>query len=178
MRVEPRATSPLRCAFCHGPAERAAPCPGCGTLLHPGCRAEVRGCPTLGCGAPPPRADAEDRRTLRGLRAAAALGAAAVAFAWCAGELTRGDVPAWTFAAQLGRACRVAAWASGGLAALAVVTLPAVADANREVVAYLQAPIGYLRERRWRGAALFALLALFLAVLVSCGITAGMTHQL
>ncbi|MBX3466048.1 MAG: hypothetical protein KF878_03990 [Planctomycetes bacterium] len=176
VRLDARRTSPLRCAYCHGPAEGAAPCPGCGTLLHPGCRDEVRGCPTLGCAAPPRRAEGAHRRPLRGLRAAATLGAAAVAFHWCAGELTRGDVPAWTFAARLATACRVAPWSSGGLAALAVMTLPVVAaagrDAYREVVAYLRAPIGYLCERRWRGAALFALLALSLAALASTGVTA------
>ncbi|MBX3470777.1 MAG: hypothetical protein KF878_28245 [Planctomycetes bacterium] len=46
---EPRPSPALRCAYCHGAATGAAPCAGCGTLIHDGCRVESGGCPTLGC---------------------------------------------------------------------------------------------------------------------------------
>lgn len=49
-RVTPRPSPALRCAYCHGPAEDAAACPSCGTLVHAGCSVEVGVCPTLGCG--------------------------------------------------------------------------------------------------------------------------------
>lgn len=41
----------LRCAYCHASADDAAPCQGCGTLLHPECWRDVTRCPTLGCSA-------------------------------------------------------------------------------------------------------------------------------
>ncbi len=50
MRVEPRPDSALRCAFCHDDLEEeAAFCPGCQTVLHLDCRAQLTECPTLGC---------------------------------------------------------------------------------------------------------------------------------
>jgi hypothetical protein len=44
-----RSSVDLRCAYCHDDAEGAHECAGCGTLTHPGCRAEAGGCVTLGC---------------------------------------------------------------------------------------------------------------------------------
>jgi len=54
VRVEPRA-SELRCAVCHGGLDEAPPCAGCGTVAHAECRADARGCPTLGCAEAPRR---------------------------------------------------------------------------------------------------------------------------
>jgi hypothetical protein len=49
LQVEAR-DSVRRCALCHGDAGRAAAtCAGCGTVAHADCRAEARGCPSLGC---------------------------------------------------------------------------------------------------------------------------------
>ncbi|MCO5167627.1 MAG: hypothetical protein M9894_14865 [Planctomycetes bacterium] len=46
----PQPSPDLRCAYCHAPADGAAACPGCGTLVHDACRIEARGaCPTIGC---------------------------------------------------------------------------------------------------------------------------------
>ena len=52
MQERPRPFAPLRCAYCHDAlsADGARSCDGCGTLLHPGCLAEVGACPVLGCG--------------------------------------------------------------------------------------------------------------------------------
>jgi hypothetical protein len=47
--VSARPSPDLRCAYCHGAAEGAVACSGCGTFLHPACRAEVGSCVTLGC---------------------------------------------------------------------------------------------------------------------------------
>ncbi len=42
---------PRRCAYCHDDVDEAATrCPGCATALHPECLAELRTCPTAGCG--------------------------------------------------------------------------------------------------------------------------------
>lgn len=49
LTLEPRPDSPLRCAACHDLATHALACPGCGAVLHPDCRTELRSCPTLGC---------------------------------------------------------------------------------------------------------------------------------
>lgn len=53
MRVkpQPRDSKELRCAFCHGKADKVIPCTGCGTLLHQDCFEETKRCPTLGCTA-------------------------------------------------------------------------------------------------------------------------------
>lgn len=48
-RVAPRDSPELRSAYCHGSIEGALPCLGCGTWVHPECRAEVGRCPTAGC---------------------------------------------------------------------------------------------------------------------------------
>lgn len=44
-----RRSSVVRCAFCHGAAEGATVCSGCGTLMHDDCRSQSGGCVTLGC---------------------------------------------------------------------------------------------------------------------------------
>jgi hypothetical protein len=50
IRESTRSNPALRCSFCHGSAADAITCPGCGTLIHLGCREEAGGwCPTLGC---------------------------------------------------------------------------------------------------------------------------------
>jgi len=49
--------TPVRCAYCHGPAEETTrPCPKCQTLLHEDCWRLAGSCPTLGCGQGPARA--------------------------------------------------------------------------------------------------------------------------
>jgi hypothetical protein len=51
-----RASSELRCAYCHAGGE-LVPCVSCNTLLHAGCWVELGRCPVLGCrGAGPKRA--------------------------------------------------------------------------------------------------------------------------
>lgn len=46
-----RAASRLRCAYCREDiGEAPQQCELCGVVLHGDCRAELRGCPTLGCG--------------------------------------------------------------------------------------------------------------------------------
>ena len=47
-----RASSPLRCAFCHDAllgSEASESCPRCGTSLHDSCWRESERCPSLGC---------------------------------------------------------------------------------------------------------------------------------
>ena len=62
MKVERRVASELRCACCHGPivARGGWTCPRCCSRVHTACTAEIRECPTLGCG---PVGD-EQRRSL------------------------------------------------------------------------------------------------------------------
>ncbi len=59
-RVEPRAASHVRCAYCHAPVfvdddddDDARTCDGCRTIVHADCLATNGGCPTLGCTSAP-----------------------------------------------------------------------------------------------------------------------------
>jgi hypothetical protein len=50
VRVEERHSPDSRCAYCHDAmAGEVATCACCGVTCHPDCRAELGGCPTLGC---------------------------------------------------------------------------------------------------------------------------------
>lgn len=50
LKVTPRPSSDLRCAFCHGElAQEARPCRACFTALHDECWDDAGVCPTLGC---------------------------------------------------------------------------------------------------------------------------------
>lgn len=50
IKLSPRESDDLRCAFCHGPLEvEPRPCRSCFTQLHDECWDEAGVCPTLGC---------------------------------------------------------------------------------------------------------------------------------
>jgi hypothetical protein len=55
----------LRCAVCHGPADHATQCAGCGTWTHPDCVSMTRRCPTIGCAAPRAVLDPDADRRMR-----------------------------------------------------------------------------------------------------------------
>ncbi len=58
VRVVGRRGEQGRCAYCRGALdlEDTPACDGCGTCLHPACRAELGGCPSIGCRHAVPRA--------------------------------------------------------------------------------------------------------------------------
>lgn len=63
VKAKSKHTPNYRCAFCHEAVEDEiqAPCGGCGTLLHPECKVQAQGCPTLGCEHHGPRSHAAAR---------------------------------------------------------------------------------------------------------------------
>ncbi|MCO5172394.1 MAG: hypothetical protein M9894_39355, partial [Planctomycetes bacterium] len=77
----------LRCAYCHGPLEASAACPGCGTRLHADCWAQAGGCPTLGCGRPAAAVGAKPGGRAR-VTVGLLVGVAVLAGAWLARTTT------------------------------------------------------------------------------------------
>ena len=63
LRVRARSSPEARCSVCHDALGRAPTvCPGCRTLSHRDCRAELARCPSLGCAALTARARPRGQR--------------------------------------------------------------------------------------------------------------------